>query len=141
MYLPRPGAHRFERIRDGIFRIVMGMNAQPVARYMLRHLFNDVVDFMRQGAAIGVAQHDPARAGLIGGHRTGQGEVGIGLEPVEEMFRIVHRLAAAFDRKRNGIADHRDVFLVTDFQRDIDMEIPRFADQTGGIGLRVQDRR
>ena len=55
---------------------------------------NDRRDLLRQAAAIGVAQHHPARAGLEGRPGAGERIVGIGLEAVEEMLAIEQRLAA-----------------------------------------------
>ena len=63
------GAHRGERIGDRVFGVVVGVDAEMRSRHMLDDLGDDRRDFVRQRAAIGVAQHDPARAGLVGGRR------------------------------------------------------------------------
>src|SRR5712691_8513678 len=49
------------------------------AGHVLDHRADDRLDLVRQRAAVGVAQHDPARAGLVSGARAGERVVGIGL--------------------------------------------------------------
>jgi hypothetical protein len=58
---------------------------------------DDLAHLVRLGAAIGVAQHDPARACLVGRLGAGQRIVRIGLVAVEEMLAIDHRLLAGGD--------------------------------------------
>ena len=62
--LPRTGAHRGQRIGDRLLGIVMGVDADMAARDMFCHVADDGFDLVRHGAAIGVAQHHPARAGI-----------------------------------------------------------------------------
>ncbi len=92
--LPRAGAHRGERIRHRLFGVVMRVDADMVARHVLHHLADDRLDLVRQGAAVGVAQHDPARARFVRGFRAGERIVRIGLVAVEEMLAIDQHLAA-----------------------------------------------
>ncbi len=53
-----------------------------------------LLDFMRQRAAIGVAQHHPARAFLVGRLGAGERESGLGLVAVEEMLAVEQDFAA-----------------------------------------------
>ena len=93
--LAHAGAHRGQRIGDRLFGVVVGMDAEMVARHMRHDLRDDRLDLVRQRAAIGVAQHDPARAVLVGGLGAGERVVGIGLVAVEEMLAVDQHLAAA----------------------------------------------
>ena len=70
--LARAGAHGGERIGHRLLGVVMGMDADMIAGDLLDHLADDRLDLVRQRAAIGVAQHHPARAGVIGGLGAGQ---------------------------------------------------------------------
>ena len=72
--LPRAGAHRGQRIGHRLLGVVMGVNADVIAGNMLHHLGDDGLDLVRHGAAIGVAQHHPARAGIVGRLGAGQRE-------------------------------------------------------------------
>ncbi len=60
--LPHAGAHRRQRIGHRLLGIVMGMDAEMIAgndAFVTSR--DDLLDFVRQRAAVGVAQHDPAR--------------------------------------------------------------------------------
>ena len=103
--LPRAGAHRGKRIGDRLLGVVMGVDADVIAGNMLDDLADDRLDFMRHGAAIGVAQHHPARAGIIGRLRAGQCESRIFLIAVEEMLAVEHHLAAGFFRSLHAVAN------------------------------------
>ena len=63
--LARAGAHGGKGIGHRLLGIVVGVDADVVAGDRLAHRADDLLDFVRQRAAIGVAQHDPARAGVI----------------------------------------------------------------------------
>ena len=63
--VPHASAHRHQRVGDGIFGVVVRVDAEMRAGHHLRHLGDDALDLMRKRAAVGVAQHHPARAGLV----------------------------------------------------------------------------
>ena len=90
--LPRAGAHGGKRIGDGVLGVVVGVDAEMRAGHVPRHVCHDLGDLMRKRAAVGVAQHHPARPGLVrrGGHR--QGVVAVALVAVEEVLAVEHRL-------------------------------------------------
>ena len=98
-----PAAHGHQRVGDRVLGVVVGVDAEMRARYVLRDLADDALDLVRQRAAVGVAQHDPARAGLIG--RLGDGErvVRVGLVAVEEMLAVDHRFAPAGDDRADRL--------------------------------------
>ena len=92
--LPRAGPHRRQRIGDRVLGVVVRVDAEMRARHVLRHLGDDLAHLVRQRAAVGVAQHHPARARLVGGRRHGQRVVAVGLVAVEEMLAVDHGFAA-----------------------------------------------
>ena len=99
-----------------------------LARHMARDLADDALDLVRQRAAIGVAEHDPARAGLVGGPGAGQRIVGIGLVAVEEMLAVEHRLAARARRPRATLSRIAlEVLLQRAAERDVDVVVPALA--------------
>ena len=102
----------------------MGVDAQMAAGHMAGYLGHNRLDLVRQGAAIGVAQHHPARARRMGRLGTGQGIGRIGLETVEEMLAIQHRLFAMRDNGRYGFRDALDIVLERNAKRDMDVVIP-----------------
>ena len=92
--LARAGAHGRERIGHRLLGVVVGMDADMITGDRLDHLADDRFDLVRQRAAIGVAEHDPARARIIGGLGAGQRELRIGLVAVEEMLAVEQHFAA-----------------------------------------------
>ncbi len=135
-----PGANRGQRVGDGVAGIVVGVNAQVGAGNMLGHLADDPLDLVRQGAAVGIAEHDPAGTGLVGRLDAGQRIVGIGLVAIEEVLGIEHRLAPALAGQSNAIRDHLEVLRPLDPERDIDLEVPGLAEDAGRIGLGRENR-
>ena len=99
-------------------------------------LGHDPFDLLGQRAAIGVAEHDPARAGVIGGLGAGERVSRIGLVAVEEMLAIDQRLAPARDDGLRRFLDRREILFEADAERDIDVKIPRLGDQAdrGDLG-------
>ncbi len=104
-------------------------------------LRDDAIDLLRHGAAIGVAQDQPRRAGIRRRLHALQRVVRIGLVAVEEMLGIQQRLAAARHHRGDGFGDAVDIVLARNLERDIDMEIPALGDEAGRAGLRVQHGR
>ena len=67
----------------------MRMNAQPITRDAGgNHLADDLTNLSRQHPAIGITQHNPARAGIIGSVNSLQRIGRIGLIPIKKMFGI-----------------------------------------------------
>ena len=87
--LARAGVDRRQGAGHRLPRVVMAMNAQMVAGDAAGDDgFGNGADFAWQRAAIGVAQHDPPRARVMGGVQGLQRVIGVGLVAVEEMFRV-----------------------------------------------------
>lgn len=95
----------------------------------------------RQGAAVGVAQHDPARPRLQRRLQARQRIIGVGAVAVKEMLGIKQRLAPLGGdmgkRGRNRLA----VFLQRHAKRGGDVEFMGLADQTDRGRARIQHRR
>ena len=134
------GAHRGERIGHAIVGVVMHMDADVVAGDVLHNLDHDPLDLLRQRAAIGVAQHHPAGAGLVGRLGAGKRVIGIGLVAVEEMLAVEQRLAPRGDDGRDQLSDGLQILLGADAERHIDMEVPGLGDETDGRRLRREHR-
>ena len=99
---------------------------------------NDLADFPRQGAAVGVAQHDPVRARVLRRLQHRQRVFGIVFEPVEEMLRVENDFQPAALQKRDGFADHRQILFQRRLQRGVHVEVPRLAYQRGRFGAGIQ---
>ena len=130
-----------ERIGDAKPRVVMGVDADMVARHARRdHGAGGGLNVGRQGAAIGVAEDNPAGARVIGRLAAGGGVIRVGLPAVEEMFGIEKRLAPLRDDMGDGGGDVVEVFVERDAEGGGDVEVMRLADEADGGGSGVQDR-
>ncbi len=139
--LARTGFDGGERIGDRLAAVVMGMDAEPIAGNAgSNYLRNDIAHFGRLGAAIGVAQHHPAGAGIVGGFCAGERIVAVGLEAVEEMLAIDHRFAAGGNGALDRIADAGEVFLVGRAERDTHVIVPALGDEADRVGLGFEQR-
>jgi hypothetical protein len=119
----------------------MGVDADMAAWDVLDHIADDGFNLMRHGAAIGVAQHHPARAGIIGRLGAGEREFGILLVAVEEMLAIEHHLAARGFRHADAVADRGEIFLVGGLQRHAHLIGRGLGDETDRVGLGFQEPR
>ena len=138
--LPRAGAHGGKGIGHRLLGVVVGVDADVVAGDRLAHRGDDGFDLVRQRAAIGVAQHDPTRARIIGGLGAGQRIFRIGLVAVEEMLAIEQHLAALGFGGLHAVADRGEVFLLRRLQRDAHVVVPGLGDEADGVGLGLEQR-
>ena len=97
--LAHAGIDGGQRIGHGLVGVVMGMDAEMAAGHGFRHGADDLGHFAGQRAAIGVAQHHPARAGLVGFRGAGQRIGRIGLVAVEEMLAVDQHFLAGGARR------------------------------------------
>jgi hypothetical protein len=109
--LPHARPHRRQRIGDGVFSVVVGVNAEVRAGDGGRDLGDDALDLVGKRAAVGVAKHNPARAGSISRPRAVERIGRVGLVAVEEMLAIDHRLAPCGDRRFDAVLDAGDVLI------------------------------
>ncbi len=93
----------------------------------------DAPDLNRQSATVSIAQHNPARTGIIGGLDRFQRVSRIGLIAVKEMFRIKQRLTPLRHQMCNRTHDVVGVLRQSDAQRRADMEIMGLAHQTDAL--------
>ena len=110
--LPRTGAHGRQRIGHRLLGIVVGVNADMAARDLRDDVADDGLDLVRHGAAIGIAEHHPARTGFMGRLGAGERKVGVFLVAVEEVLAIDHHLASRRLGGNDAVADRGEVFLV-----------------------------
>jgi hypothetical protein len=119
----------------------MRVNPDVVAGDQLHDILDDGFDLVRQRAAVGVAQHHPARAGVVGSLRAGERIFLVVFIAVEEMLAVDQRLATGFDHGLDGFADAFEIFLGLDFERDADLKRGRLRDKTDGVRFRSQRAR
>ncbi len=86
-------------------------------------------------------KHDPARAGLEGGLCASQRVIAIGLVAVEEMLAIEQDLAALFARRRDALANAREVLFRGALQRHVNVVIPCLGDEADRIRIRFEQGR
>ena len=116
----------------------MGVDADVIAGDVFCHGGDDGLDLVRHGAAIGVAQHHPARAGIIGRLGAGQREFGVFLVAVEKMLAVEHDLAARGLGGADAVADRGEIFLVGGLQRDADLIGRCLRDKADRVGPGLQ---
>ena len=109
-----------------------------VAGNMLGDIRHDFKNFIRQGAAIGVAQHHPAGAGFKGCRGTCQRIIAIGFIAVEKMLAIDHGFAPALADGRHAVVNACEIFIIADAQRHIDMIVPAFGNKAHRACLCVE---
>ena len=112
----------------------MGVNADMIARNLFADFADDLFHFVRQRAAISVAEHDPARPFIIGRFRAGERISRIGLVTIEKMLAVEQHLAAFGFRGAHAVADRSEVLLVRGLKRDPDVIVP-------GLGYKADDIR
>ncbi len=139
MDLAGPRAHRRKRVGDAVFRVVVRMDADDLGRYFARDRGNDFLDLMRQRPAVGVAENDPARSGLISRPRAGKSVGPVRLVAVEEMLAVDDRLLVLHKDRLDGCADGFEVFFIRDAERNVYVIVPRLGDEHDRIRLSLHD--
>ena len=97
-------------------------------------------DLLRQRAAVGVAQDDHRRPGVLGGPQRLQGVVAVAAQPVEEVLGVVKHLAPGRLAVGHGVGDHVQVFFQADVQHLADLHVPRLADDGDDRRAGVEQR-
>ena len=88
----------------------------------------DARDFLRQTAAVRVAQHDAFRARLLRRLPRGQRVFGFVLVTVETVFGVVDDRFAVVFQKADGVADHGQIFVRLGAEHFGDVQQPGLAD-------------
>ena len=135
LHLAHAETHGGQAVGHGIAGVVVAVDAEVGARDVLQRRADGALDLVGQGAAVGVAEHDPARPGGVGGLDAIQRVGGVGFVAVEEVLGIEHGLVRTADRQRHAVGDHVDVLRPGDAKRHVDVEVPGLGDQADGIGL------
>ena len=133
------GAHGGERVRHRLLGVVMGVDAEMIAGDGLGDLADDGLDLLRQRAAVGVAEHDPAGAGVVSRAGASEGIGRVRLVAVEEVLGVEEHLAPRRPRRRDRLADGFQVLLLGRAEGDADVIVPGLRDEADGIGLRVEE--
>ena len=92
--------------------------------------FRQLGDFFRETSTIGIAQHDHASSGLCGSANRLGSVLRIRFPAVEEVFRVVDRLASFGDHQTYRVFDHGKVFFQRYPQNVGDMKVVRLADDS-----------
>ena len=138
--LARAGFDRRERIRDRAAAIVMGVNAEAIAGNDLRGLGDDAPHLVGQGAAVRVAQHDPACAGVMRRLGTSESVLGVLLVAVEVMLAIDDRLAPLRDDHADALRDGGEIILERGLERHPHLVVGSLGDEHDGVGGTVEER-
>ena len=134
LHLHRSGADGGQRVGHAQAAIVVRVDAE---RQSIKSLLGERVtsggernkNLLGHAPAVGVAEHEDFCPAFPCGAQGIQRVDGVGLVPVEEMFGVVDDLAAvAALRCSDGVRDHLDVFLQSDVQDLLDVQIPAFAE-------------
>ncbi len=84
--------------------------------------FGDGGDFVRQTAAVRVAQHDKIRARFFGGLPRRERVIGIQFESVKRVLGVVDHKFPVIFQEFHRVADHREIFLRRAAQNFFDMQ-------------------
>ena len=135
------GLHGGQRVGDRVLGVVVGMDAEALGRHDRRHPLDDPCDLVRQAAAIGVAQHDPAGPRPVRRLEACLRVAGIGRIAVEKMLGVEHHLRHAARRLREALLDHAQVLVRRDAQRQLDLKRRALADQGDDVGPALEQHR
>ena len=132
--------HGADRVGDGHLAVVVAVDADRDAGEAFADHAGDLVDFVRETAAVGVAQHQAVGAGLGRGGERAQGIVGVGLVAVEEVLGVVHQFLALLLQIAHRVGDHRHVFVERGAQDFEHLIVPALAENGDGGGARLEQR-
>ena len=106
----RAGLERDQRVGHAQADVVVRVDADLAIQFAQAKR-RDGGDFVRQTAAVGVAEHHEIRARLFRRLPRGEGVFGIELVAVETMLGVVDDEFAVVLQKSHGVADHREIFI------------------------------
>src|SRR5262245_4760539 len=105
----------------------MRVDANVIAGDVFDDLTDDFLYLVRQRAAVGVAQHHPARAFLVGRFGAGERETRVGFVTIEEMLAVEQHLTALPLRGSYAVADRGKVLLGRGLERNAHLVVPGFG--------------
>jgi len=129
LHLANARADGGERIRNRVLGVIVSMDSKIAAWNHRGDIRNNPLDLVGKRAAVGIAQHDPARASLKCRACHSQGVIAVGFVAVEKVLAIYHRFPACRDAGPNRRVDAREVIRVGRSEGDADMVIPRLGDE------------
>ncbi len=138
--LPGAGADGGEAVGDGVLGVVVGVDAELLGRHDRGNLLGDRLHLVRQRAAIGVAEDNPAGAGGKRRLEAGQRIVGIGLEAVEEMLGVEHQLAGMLSGLAQRVLDHAQVLVELDTQGTDHLPCRGLRNERDDVGAAAEER-
>ncbi len=102
---------------------------------------DDRFDLVRQRAAVGVAEHHPARA--LARRRPWRRRARIADWPCSRRRNARSRAAprGPWPWRRHAVADRGEVLLLGGLERDPHVIVPGLGDEADGVGLGVEQRR
>ena len=127
--------NRGQRIGHGLIGVVVGVNAEVGSGNGFRHGADDLGNLGGHGAAIGVAEHHPARTGIMRRLGAGQRVFGVGLVAIEEMFAVDQHFLAGKGCGLHGLADGVQVFFIGAAQRHAHVVVPGLRHKADGWRL------
>ena len=108
----------------------MRMDAEIIAGNAgFDHFADNARHLKRLRAAIGVAQHHPARAGFVCGFGAGERVFGVGLVAVKEMLAVDQHFLASGGDGFDRVGDVFEILLIGAAERDAHMVIPALGDK------------
>ena len=133
----RAGLQGGDGVGDAKAAVVVGVDPDPGVQLAVGE-GGDPRDLARHRAAVGLAEADDVRAGLLRGLPGGEGVFGLVLEPVEAVLGVVDHDLALVLQVADRVGDHREV-LVRFHPEDLgDVEQPGLADHADDRGRRVE---
>ncbi len=112
-----------------------------ISRHRLANRRYNALDLVGHRATIGVAQHDPPRAGFKSRLGARERIIGICLVAVEEVLAIDQHLTALFLGRAHAVTNGRQIFLKRGLKRHAHLIIRGLGDEADCIGLGVEQRR
>ena len=126
-----------EAVGDGDIGVVVAVDAERCAGEGALYAFDGLEELRRQGAAVGVAEHETIDAVVDGGSQAGEGIVGVRREAVEEVLGVEEDLLADGLEEADGVAQHGEVLFVAGLQHGAHMQVVGLADDGDDFGAGV----
>ncbi len=136
--MARPRAHGDAGVGDGAARIIVHVSADR-SLHAGDHGPGDIRDFVREAAAVRVAQHKAVRSTLLSGQKGPHRVLCVGLVPVEEVLCVIDNLAALRLQIPHRALDDPQVVIKGNTEDVLDVKGPALAEDGDGGRLCVED--
>ena len=128
LHLRGPTNNRGNRVGNSATRVVLRVNTNTSRATHKRHdLRDDVLNLVRKGTAVGIAQHHAVGAIHHGRFKNSQREFRVRFVPIEKVFGVEKYSQAFGLKERNRFGHHRNAFVQRRAQRFGDVEIPALS--------------